>query len=98
MLYFGTTCLFVFLCLDLSTTLAVVLPYRDLKQYSVSGVISFPFADINETFDAWYDLSQYASRIDYYSVSFDFPNSVKHFNDDLTSLYFSLMAKTFLKS
>jgi hypothetical protein len=35
--------------------------------YSVSGIITLPFAEINEPFEAWYDETQFASRIDYYN-------------------------------
>lgn len=37
-----------------------------VKTYAVSGIISLPYAEINEPFDAWYDETQFASRIDYY--------------------------------
>ena len=43
-------------------------PFSDVKHYSVSGVLSLPYAEIAETFDAWYDVEQFASRIDYYGV------------------------------
>jgi hypothetical protein len=41
-------------------------PFANLRRYSVSGVLSLPYAEINEPFRAWYDADQYASRIDYY--------------------------------
>ncbi len=34
--------------------------------YAVSGIITLPYAEINEPFQAWYDETQLASRIDYY--------------------------------
>lgn len=42
------------------------VPFSDLTRYSVSGILSLPYAEINEPFTAWYDMEQYASRIDYY--------------------------------
>lgn len=36
------------------------------KSYSVSGILSLPYAEVNEPFDAWYDASNKKSRIDYY--------------------------------
>ncbi len=42
-------------------------PFSDLTRYSVAGVISLPYAEINEPFYAWFDIDQYASRIDYYN-------------------------------
>ena len=39
---------------------------KSLPVYSVSGIITLPYAEINEPFQAWYDETQYASRIDYY--------------------------------
>ncbi len=41
-------------------------PFTDLKHYSISGILSLPYAEITEPFRAWYDEEQYASRIDYY--------------------------------
>lgn len=41
-------------------------PFSNLKRYSVSGILSLPYAEINEPFKAWFDIDQYASRIDYY--------------------------------
>ena len=41
-------------------------PFSNLKHYSISGILSLPYAEINEPFRAWYDADQYASRIDYY--------------------------------
>lgn len=38
-----------------------------VSTYSVNGIITLPYAEINEPFEAWYDESQSASRIDYYS-------------------------------
>ena len=34
--------------------------------YSVQGMLSIPFAEIEEPFNAWADLDQKKSRIDYY--------------------------------
>ncbi len=42
-------------------------PFSDLTRYSVSGIISLPYAEINEPFDAWFDINQSASRIDFYN-------------------------------
>jgi hypothetical protein len=39
---------------------------KSLPVFSVSGIITLPYAEINEPFQAWYDESQFASRIDYY--------------------------------
>ena len=39
---------------------------KSLPVYSVSGIITLPYAEINEPFQVWYDESQFASRIDYY--------------------------------
>ncbi|KAI7798783.1 hypothetical protein IRJ41_015825 [Triplophysa rosa] len=36
------------------------------KTYHVKGVISLPYAEIKEPFEAWYDLEGKKSRIDYY--------------------------------
>lgn len=36
------------------------------KMYHVKGVISLPYAEIKEPFEAWYDLEGKKSRIDYY--------------------------------
>lgn len=36
------------------------------KEYTVSGVLSLPYAEINEPFYAWYDENNGRSRIDYY--------------------------------
>ncbi|XP_076864996.1 digestive cysteine proteinase 2 [Brachyhypopomus gauderio] len=36
------------------------------KMYHVKGVISLPYAEIKEPFEAWYDLHGNRSRIDYY--------------------------------
>ena len=41
-------------------------PFVNLKHYSVSGVLSLPYAEVSEPFRAWFDVEQYASRIDYY--------------------------------
>jgi len=41
-------------------------PFSNLKHYSISGILSLPYAEINEPFRAWYDVEQSASRIDYY--------------------------------
>jgi hypothetical protein len=41
-------------------------PIKSLPVYSVSGIITLPYAEINEPFQAWYDETQFASRIDYY--------------------------------
>lgn len=42
------------------------LPFSNLKRYSVSGILSLPYAEIAEPFRVWYDEEQFASRIDYY--------------------------------
>jgi len=42
-------------------------PFSNLKRYTVSGILSLPYAEINEPFQAWFDMDQYASRIDYYN-------------------------------
>jgi len=42
------------------------LPFSDLKRYSVSGILSLPYAEVAEPFRVWYDEEQYSSRIDYY--------------------------------
>lgn len=42
-------------------------PFSNLKRYTVSGVLSLPYAEINEPFEAWFDINQYASRIDFYN-------------------------------
>ncbi|KAM6958953.1 digestive cysteine proteinase 1 [Aplochiton taeniatus] len=36
------------------------------KTYHVKGVISLPYAEIKEPFEAWFDLAGKSSRIDYY--------------------------------
>ncbi|XP_029022106.1 digestive cysteine proteinase 2 [Betta splendens] len=36
------------------------------KSYHVKGVISLPYAEIQEPFEAWFDLTKNSSRIDYY--------------------------------
>ncbi|XP_067867119.1 counting factor associated protein D-like isoform X2 [Heterodontus francisci] len=36
------------------------------KIYHVSGILSLPFAEIEEPFEAWYNLTGKVSRIDYY--------------------------------
>jgi hypothetical protein len=41
-------------------------PFSSVKRYTVSGIISLPYAEINEPFKAWLDVDQYSSRIDYY--------------------------------
>ena len=41
-------------------------PIKSLPVYSVSGIITLPYAEIIEPFQAWYDETQFASRIDYY--------------------------------
>jgi len=33
---------------------------------SIAGVISLPYAEIKEPFEAWFDLAAKSSRIDYY--------------------------------
>lgn len=42
-------------------------PFSNLKRYSVSGVLSLPYAEVAEPFRAWYDVDQFGSRIDYYN-------------------------------
>jgi hypothetical protein len=42
-------------------------PFSNLKRYTVSGILSLPYAEINEPFEAWFDINQYASRIDFYN-------------------------------
>ena len=44
----------------------IKLPFSDLKRYSVSGILSLPYAEVAEPFRVWYDEEQYSSRIDYY--------------------------------
>ncbi|XP_068603139.1 digestive cysteine proteinase 1 [Brachionichthys hirsutus] len=41
------------------------LPLFGIK-YHVKGMISLPYAEIEEPFEAWFDLSSNSSRIDYY--------------------------------
>jgi hypothetical protein len=41
-------------------------PFSNLKKYSVSGILSLPYAEVAEPFRVWYDEDQYASRVDYY--------------------------------
>lgn len=41
-------------------------PFINLKRYSVAGTISLPYAEISEPFRVWFDMNQFASRIDYY--------------------------------
>ena len=36
------------------------------SQYHVQGVLSIPYAEIREPFQAWYDADNMKSRIDYY--------------------------------
>lgn len=38
-----------------------------LLHTSIAGVISLPYAEINEPFEAWFDLAAKSSRIDYYN-------------------------------
>lgn len=40
---------------------------QSVPTYTVSGILTLPYAEINEAFQAWYDESQFASRIDYYA-------------------------------
>jgi hypothetical protein len=47
-------------------------PFSNLKHYSISGILSLPYAEINEPFRAWYDVEQSASRIDYYDGFFHY--------------------------
>ena len=57
------------ICLSVLQTGSVPVgakPFSDLTRYTVSGVISLPYAEISEPFQAWFDMDQYASRIDFY--------------------------------
>lgn len=38
-----------------------------LSPISLAGVISLPYAEIKEPFEAWFDLSSQSSRLDYYN-------------------------------
>jgi C1A family cysteine protease len=61
---------FLLLIISLAGLQAISLktkPFSDLTRYSVSGIISLPYAEINEPFNAWFDLDQSASRIDFYN-------------------------------
>jgi hypothetical protein len=57
-------------CLNQIQTISIkklkTTPFSDIKRYTISGIISLPYAEINEPFKAWLDIDQYASRIDYY--------------------------------
>lgn len=55
------------LCSGLQSISLKVKPFSDLTRYSVSGIISLPYAEINEPFNAWFDIDQFASRIDFYN-------------------------------
>lgn len=54
------------LCLTQAVPLNKKLPFSNLKRYSVSGILSLPYAEVNEPFRVWYDEEQFSSRIDYY--------------------------------
>ncbi|XP_030203114.1 digestive cysteine proteinase 1 [Gadus morhua] len=45
---------------------AVLSPPEFGKTYHVKGVISLPYAEIKEPFEAWFDTAGKSSRIDYY--------------------------------
>ena len=49
----------------LSSSTAVSVPSWS-QTYSVQGMLSIPFAEIQEPFDAWANLPKMKSRIDYY--------------------------------
>ena len=53
-------------CLGANAASIKQKPFANLKKYSVAGIISLPYAEIEEPFRAWYDEDQFASRIDYY--------------------------------
>ena len=56
----------LFLCLILvSLTTAATAPDWS-SSYMVRGLLSIPFAEIQEPFSAWVDLDMNKSRIDYY--------------------------------
>lgn len=55
------------LCTVIGTKGKAVPPLPDFgKAYHVKGVISLPYAEIQEPFEAWLDLAAKSSRIDYY--------------------------------
>ncbi|XP_078279152.1 digestive cysteine proteinase 1-like [Rhinoraja longicauda] len=57
------------LLLNAATALAIktwTLPPTFPDVYHVSGIFSLPFAEIEEPFEAWYNLSGNVSRIEYY--------------------------------
>lgn len=55
------------LCTVIGTKGKAVPPLPDFgKTYHVKGVISLPYAEIQEPFEAWLDVAAKSSRIDYY--------------------------------
>ena len=60
------TLLFVLVSYSNAVYVKKAAPFSNIKRYSISGTIYLPYAEIEETFRAWYDVDQSASRIDYY--------------------------------
>jgi len=58
--------IFISLLVGLNEIRADPKPFSQVRRYTVSGIISLPYAEISEPFQAWLDVDQYASRIDYY--------------------------------
>ncbi|XP_031595963.1 digestive cysteine proteinase 2-like [Oreochromis aureus] len=57
----------IFLCAVAGTEAKAVHSLPDFgKSYHVKGIISLPYAEIEEPFEAWLDLTAKSSRIDYY--------------------------------
>lgn len=81
----------LFLVLGLAAQSASALPKYTLKnfeKYTVSGILSLPYAEIEEPFRAWYDITKGASRIDYYDgMVSTFQFSPKHSNKDMKKNY-----------
>uniref|UniRef100_A0A8C6SKF6 Zgc:110239 n=1 Tax=Neogobius melanostomus TaxID=47308 RepID=A0A8C6SKF6_9GOBI len=67
MLCWGHVVAAVILCSVIGTKGKAFPPLPNFgKTYHVTGVISLPYAEIQEPFEAWLDLAAKSSRIDYY--------------------------------
>jgi hypothetical protein len=62
-------CLLLLFCIfniALSASIGGKANLPKYSRYSVTGILSLPYAEIYEPFAVWYDEKQSASRIDYY--------------------------------
>ena len=50
--------------------------YHPWSVYYATGIIYHPELNLSEPFQAWYDETQKASRIDYYDGNFEFLNEI----------------------